>query len=121
MGNQAEEKAESGEAGRKNRSTGKATERQGQEEGNGRNRRLSSQNRKRRDRKGTGRKGKARRREHKGSTGGTAVGAKPGGMKGNKQRAEYEEPGKKTWEIRSERTGKSQRSESREGAPGKPL
>ena len=35
------------------------------------------------------------------------MGAKPGGMKGNKQEAEYEEPGKKTWEIRSERTGKT--------------
>ena len=34
------------------------------------------------------------------------MGAKPGGMKGNKQKAEYEEPGKKTWETRSERTGK---------------
>ena len=32
----------------------------------------------------------ARKREQKGSTGGTAVGAKPGGMKGNKQKAEYE-------------------------------
>ena len=49
----------------------------------------------------------ARKREHKGSTGGTAVGAKPGGTKGNKQKAEYEEPGKKTRETRSERTGKT--------------
>ena len=51
MGNQAEEKVESGEAERKNRSTGKATERQEREEGKGRNRRLSSQNRKRSRRK----------------------------------------------------------------------
>ena len=49
----------------------------------------------------------ARKREQKGSTGGTAVGAKPRGMKGNEQKAEYEEPGKKTWETRSERTGKT--------------
>ena len=35
------------------------------------------------------------------------MGAKPGGMKGNEQKAEYEEPGKKTWETRSERTGKT--------------
>ena len=35
--------------------------------------------------------GKARKREQEGSTGGTAVGAKPGRMKGNKQKAEYEE------------------------------
>ena len=37
-------------------------------------------------------------------------------MKGNKQKAEYEEPGMKTRETRSERTGKSQRSESRKGS-----
>ena len=59
---------------------------------------------------------KARRREQKGSTGGTAVGAKPGGMKGNKQGAEYEEPGKKTWETRLERTGKSKEVERRRGS-----
>ena len=35
------------------------------------------------------------------------MGAKPGGMKGNKQRAEYEEPGRKRWETRSERTGRA--------------
>ena len=35
------------------------------------------------------------------------MGAKPGGMKGNEQKAEYEEPGKKTRETRSERTGKT--------------
>ena len=51
MGNQAEEKVENGEAERKNRSTEQATERQGQEEGNGRNRELSS-----RKRNGSGRK-----------------------------------------------------------------
>ena len=39
--------------------------------------------------KGSGNKGKGRKRKHKASTGGTAVGAKPGRMKGNKQRAEY--------------------------------
>ena len=49
----------------------------------------------------------ARKREQKGSTGGTAVGAKPGGTKGNEQKAEYEEPGKKTRETRSERMGKT--------------
>ena len=50
---------------------------------------LSSQNRKMSGRKEAKRKGTARERKHKGSTGGTAVGAKPGGMKGNKQKAEY--------------------------------
>ena len=57
--------------------------------------RLSSQNRNRSRRKKAEGKGKARRRERKGSTSGTAVGAKLGGMKGNKQKAEYKEPGKR--------------------------
>ena len=33
------------------------------------------------------------------------MGAKPGGTKGNEQKAEYEEPGRKTRETRSKRTG----------------
>ena len=37
-------------------------------------------------------------------------------MKGNKQKAEYEEPGKKTRETRSERTGKSKEVERRRGS-----
>ena len=40
------------------------------------------------------------------------MGAKPGGMKGNKQRAEYEEPGRKTRETRSERTGKTKEAKA---------
>ena len=52
--------------------------------------RLSSQNQGKADeRKRT--EGKAQKRKQKGSTGGTAVGAKPGRMKGNRQKAEYEE------------------------------
>ena len=35
------------------------------------------------------------------------MGANQGRAKGNKQEAEYEEPGKKTWETRSERTGRA--------------
>ena len=35
------------------------------------------------------------------------MGANQGGAKGNKQEAEYEEPGKKTRETRSERTGRT--------------
>ena len=58
------------------------------------NRRLSSQNRKDRrtkeSRSGRGKPGREAKAEKKGSTGGTAVGAKPGRMKGNKQEAEYE-------------------------------
>ena len=54
----------------------------------------------------------ARKREHKGSTGGTAVGAKPGGTKGNEQEAEYKEPGKKTREIMLERTGKTKEAKA---------
>ena len=40
------------------------------------------------------------------------MGAKPGGMKGNEQKAEYEEPGKKTWETRSERMGKTKEAKA---------
>ena len=36
------------------------------------------------------------------------MGAKPGRMKGNKQEAEYEEPGRKAWETRLGRTGKTE-------------
>ena len=35
------------------------------------------------------------------------MGANQGGAKGNKQKAEYEEPGKKTRETRLERMGKT--------------
>ena len=81
-----------------------------QEERERKNRRLSSQNRKRSGRKKADRKGKARKRsgrkeaEKKGSTGGTAVGAKPGRAKGNKQEAEY-----KNLEGRLERSGRIER------------
>ena len=40
------------------------------------------------------------------------MGAKPGRMKGNKQEAEYEEPGKKAWETRLGRTGKTQEAKA---------
>ena len=45
------------------------------------------------------------------------MGANQGRVKGNKQEAEYEEPGKKTRENRSERTGKAKeaRAEGRTG------
>ena len=33
-------------------------------------------------------------------------------MKGNKQEAEYEEPGKKAWETRQERTGKTEEAKA---------
>ena len=66
MGNQTEEKVENGEAERKNRSTGKATVRQDQEEGKGRNRGLSSQNRKRSGRKKAEKEGKRPRAKAEG-------------------------------------------------------
>ena len=106
MRDQAGEKGETEEA-RVETGTGEAAVRQNREEKERKNRKLSSRNRKRSRRKEADWKGKARRRKQKGSTGGTAVGAKPGGMKGNEQKAEYEEPGRKTWETRSERTGKT--------------
>ena len=94
------------------RSTGGTAVRGEREEGKGKNGRLSSQNRKRSGRKKANWKGKARKREQEGSTGGTAVGAKPGGMKGNEQEAEYEEPGEKTRETRSEGTGRAKEAKA---------
>ena len=73
---------------RKRKKKGKARKRSGREEA---------------EKKGSGRE----EAEKKGSTGGTAVGAKPGRMKGNEQEAEYEEPGKRAWETRLGRTGKT--------------
>ena len=67
------------------------------EEGKRKSRRLSSQKQAEADERKRKAGRKARKRsgreeaEKKGSTGGTAVGAKPGRMKGNKQKAEYEE------------------------------
>ena len=49
------------------------------------------------------------------------MGAKPGGMKGNKQESEYEEPGKKTQETRWNGSGKARKLKSGEGAPEKQL
>ena len=40
------------------------------------------------------------------------MGANQGGAKGNEQKAEYEEPGKKTRETRSERTGKTKEAKA---------
>ena len=71
--------------------------------------------------KASGKPGREAKAEKKGSTGGTAVGAKPGRMKGNEQEAEYEEPGKRAWETRLGRTGKGQGSVSGRVAPEKPL
>ena len=53
------------------------------EEGKRKSGRLSSQNRAKKWTKESLSAGKARKRKHKGSTGGTAVGAKPGRTKGN--------------------------------------
>ena len=88
---QAGRKKKSKEAERKRGSTGGTADRGEREEGKRKNGRLSSQNRNRSGRKKAEGKGKARKRKQKGSTGGTAVGARPGRMKGNKQKAEYEE------------------------------
>ena len=95
------------------RSTEGTAARGKREEGKRKCRRLSSQKRAEADERKQKASRKARKRsgrkkaEKKGSTGGTAVGAKPGRMKGNEQEAEYEEPGKKAWETRRERTGKT--------------
>ena len=94
--------------------------RQSGEEEEKKKQRLSSQNRNGSGRKKAEGKGKARKREHKGSTGGTAVGAKPGGMKGNEQKAEYETRDQGMGN-QAGRNGENRESESGSGAPGKPL
>ena len=40
------------------------------------------------------------------------MGAKPGGMKGNEQEAEYEEPGERAWETRPDGTGKAREAKA---------
>ena len=95
------------------RSTAGTADRGKREEGKGKGRRLSSQKQAEADERKWKAGRKARERsgrkeaEKKGSTGGTAVGAKPGRMKGNEQEAEYEEPGEKIRETRSEGTGRA--------------
>ena len=84
------------------------------------NRRLSSQNRAEADERKRS-KGKARRRKQKGSTGGTAVGAKPGGMKGNKQRAEYLKTEGKHGKPGGTEVEKVRKPKGRETAPEKQL
>ena len=49
------------------------------------------------------------------------MGANQGGAKGNEQEAEYKELGEKTWETRSEGTGKAKEAKAEGGAPEKPL
>ena len=49
------------------------------------------------------------------------MGANQGRMKGNKQEAEYEEPGEKTRETRSEGTGKAKEAKAEREHRGKPL
>ena len=77
------------------RSTGGTAARGEREAGKRKSRRLSSQKQAEADerKRKAGRKARKRsgrkKAEKMGSTGGTAVGAKPGRMKGNKQKAEY--------------------------------
>ena len=79
--------------GRKKRSRTERTAARGdREEGKRKGRRLSSQKRAEADerkQKASGKPGREAKAEKKGSTGGTAVGAKPRRMKGNEQEAEY--------------------------------
>ena len=90
------------QAGQKRKaSTGGTAARGEREEGKRKSRRLSSQKQAEADERKRKASGKARKRsgreeaEKKGSTGGTAVGAKPGRMKGNEQKAKYRKPEKK--------------------------
>mgnify|MGYP003451914836 CR=1 FL=1 len=49
------------------------------------------------------------------------MGANQGRAKGNKQEAEYKEPGEKTRETRLEGTGRAREAKAERAAPGKPL
>ena len=108
------------------RSTGGTADRGEREEGKRKSGRLSSQNRKKSRRKEADWKGKARKREQKGSTGGTAVGAKPGRTKGNKQKAEYEnlegwheKSGRRERGNRGSESGDGHRESSCKAEPGR--
>ena len=80
----------------------------------GRSRRLSSRRRNRRGRKKPEGKGTGRRRKQKASTRGTAVGAKRGRTKGNKQEAEYQ-----NWDGRHEKSGWRERGRPQERKRGR--
>ena len=120
MRNQAGEKGETEEA-RAETGTGKAAVRRNREEKERKNSRLSSWKRKVNGRKKGNWKRKRPEVRTKVSTCGTAVGANQGRAKGNIQEAEYEEPGKKTRETRSERTGKTKDAKAEGVALEKPL
>ena len=95
------------------KSTGKTQQsRENREEGKRRDERLSSQNLNRTGRKKGTARGYIRRKRLRGigsnvSTCGTAVGAKQGRTKGNKQKAEYAECGVNGRETSRENTGKT--------------
>ena len=96
MRNQVGEKGETEEA-RAETGTGKAAVRQNREEKERKNRKLSSWKRKENGRKKVERKWKSKEVERqRGSTCGTAVGAKQGRAKRNEQRSQVQEPGRKT-------------------------
>ena len=96
------------------------------EEGKGKHGRLSSQKQAEATERERKAGGKARKRsgreeaEKKGSTGGTAVGAKPGGTKGNKQQAKYENR-EQGMGNQAGTNGENRGSVSGSGTPGKPL
>ena len=121
MGNQAEEKVESGEAERKNRSTGRATERQGQEEGNGRNRELSSRKRNRRGRKEPEGKRKNPKAKAQGKHLRNSCGKRIREGRKETNRKLSTGTGKECTGNRVGKNGESQGSESGDGAPEKPL
>ena len=104
MRDQAGEKGETEEA-RAETGTGKAAVRQNREEKERKTQRLSSEMLKRKRTKDKRKSGVDPRGEiQKGSTSGTAVGAKLGRTKGNEQKAEYE-----NLERRHEKSGWSER------------
>ena len=117
---QAKGKRKSEGAARRTDSTEGTADRGEREEGKRKNGRLSSQNRAEADERKRS-EGKARKRKQKGSIGGTAVGAKPRGMKGNEQTSRVRRTGKESMGNQIGKNGESQGNESGEGAPRKLL
>ena len=91
------------------------------EEGKRKNGRLSSQNLNESGRKKAIAREKDRKRKHKVSTCGTAVGAKQGRTKGNEQKAEYENRKTKHGKPGFERTGKTNKAKAEGEHRKKPL
>ena len=94
--------------------------REDREEGKRKNGKLSSQNLNESGRKKAIAREKYRKRKHKVSTCGTAVGAKQGRTKGNLQKAEYENRERRHGKPGRKERGKPKEAKAEIGTPKKP-